>query len=318
MKQIIEIYEGHTSLSSRKVNWYRKALGLEPLPARRRRKHTVQQKQNVSKDVSNLISSTAVGQPTYKLGVHRTVERIPFIGEPTRNLIYHIYPKKCGDVWRWNLDQLLKYIDIFNGRRIVAIAVDGSSESAETIEDYLAGKVIEFMVYRNNSNAGEMVSFLPLLAQVESNDTQQITFRAHAKGVIRQCKERKKAELVRNWTEMLYRTSLTTTEKVAQHLESAAMTGSCRKFNQFDKKSRKPTYSGSFYWFRNCFVFSREWYRVDGPRWGCESWPGKMFKPEETRCLFNDNTGSMYSPEYWRDKVGPAYDAWRHTNHTDR
>ena len=48
---------------------------------------------------------------------------------------------------------------------------------------------------------------------------------------------------------------------VREHLESSAMTGACRKWNMFKKDKRDPAYSGSFYWFRNCFVFSRESYQ---------------------------------------------------------
>jgi hypothetical protein len=263
-------------------------------------------------DKSNLISSTAIGQPTYTLGTHAIVERIPFTAESTRNLIYHVWPSACDDVWRWNLDLLLEYIGQFNGRRIVAIAVDHEAD-AEAVQDHLAGEVLEFMIFRNNPKAAEMVSFLPLLAQVESYDPNAVTFRAHTKGTHRICKEKKPH--LREWVELLYRTNLGDWPTVREHLESSAMTGAFRKFDQFNKRrpTNKPSYSGSFYWFRNCFVFSREWYRVDEPRWGCESWPAKMFSMDETRCLFLDETGSMYSADYWRHTVKPAYGEWLKT-----
>ena len=289
-----------------------KAPDKGPRPARKERKPRPKQRNSKTTlhrpdDKSNLISSTAIGQPTYTIGDQKTVARIPFTTEPTRNLIYHVWPSACDDVWRWNLDLLLEYIDLFNGRRIVAIVVDHEVD-AEVVQDHLAGEVLEFMIFRNNPKTGEMVSFLPLLAQVESHDPNVVTFRAHAKGVYRICKDKKPH--LREWVELLYRTNLGDWPIVREHLESAAITGACRKLDMFNKKRRDPSYSGSFYWFRNCFVFSREWYRVDGPRWGCESWPGKQFCESETRCLFLDETKSMYSADYWRRTVKPAYDKW--------
>lgn len=275
-----------------------------------RRKPRVKREAYRPGDKSNLLESTAIGEPTWKRGTHPKVERIPFTGEPVRNLIYHVYPLLGSEVWRWNVDMILERIDLFNGRRIVAIAVGDETESAETVKDQFGSEVVEYMVFRNNKQVGEMSSFIPLLAQVESDDPNQVTFRAHAKCVMR-CQQNPAPHL-RDWVEMLYRTSLEDWSLVREHLESAAMTGSCRKFDQFNKqlKTDKPTYSGTFFWFRNCFVFSRDWYTVDSPRWGCESWPAKMFIKEETRCLCLDNTGSMYSAEYWRSTVKPAYETW--------
>lgn len=278
-------------------------------PRRQRRNRSRKNRRHLPTDKSNLIRSTAIGQPTWTLGDYAEVRRMPFTREPTRNLIYHVWPAKCDDVWRWNLDLLLEHIDLFNGRRIVAIAVDKDSDDAEDVEDHLAGEVMEFLVYRNNPDAGEMVSFLPLLAQVESHDPNEVTFRAHAKGTMRICAERDKPH-IRGWIEACYLANLTDWPLVRQQLEESAITGAFRKFDMFRKAKRLPVYSGSFYWFRNCYVFSRDWYRVDNPRWGCESWPSKHFTESETRCLFNDETGSMYSRRYWEDTVQPAYESW--------
>jgi hypothetical protein len=275
----------------------------------RKRKHPIQQVSLPPSDKSNLISSTAIGEPTWQIGEYKTVEQIPFSREPIKNLIYHIYPNKCDNIWKRNLDLLLEYIDIFDGRRVVAITIDSESDDAKVVQDYLAGVVIELMVFRNNSRVGEMTSFIPLLSQIESYNPNEITFRAHAKGVHRYCKDKKAPHLM-EWVEMLYRTNLRFPEIVKDQLTSTAMTGSCRKFDMFDKKQSKVSYSGSFYWFRNIFTFSREWYNVDSPRWGCESWPGKIFTKDETSCLFLDEAKSMYSPIYWTETVKPQYEKW--------
>jgi hypothetical protein len=256
---------------------------------------------------SNLKLSTAFGPSEEPLGKVGKVKLLPFseLGI-TRNLLYHIYPH--GDKWKWNLDQLLSRIDMFNGRKIIAIAIDKKSDSADAVRKYIGRNAHEYLVYDNSPRHGEMVSFIPSLAQLVSTNPDEITFRAHAKGVTQTTK---KAEHIIDWTEMLYRTNLDALEEVEEHLSRFAMTGSCRKFDQFSKSRRRPTYSGTFYWFRNCHVYSRQWESVTSRRWGCEEWPSRMFSPEETGCLFLDNTNSMYSENYWKETVLPAYESWK-------
>jgi hypothetical protein len=261
-------------------------------------------------DVSNVLESTVIKPPVWIKGQHPHVEHRPFQVEPTRHLLYHVYPRK-NEIWRWNVELLLPHLPLFNGRRIVAIATDDATVDAEEVKDAFRGEVLEFMVFRNNKTAGEMVSFLPLLAHVQTDDPDVVTFRAHAKGTNRF--ERDRRDHLREWTELLYTVNLGDWEQVRRDLEEAAMTGACRKFDQFRKRAPrgKPSYSGSFYWFRNCYVYSRKWQDVDNPRWGCESWPSRLFKKEKTRCLFLDDTKSMYDPDYWNTTVRPQYRRWK-------
>ena len=85
-----------------------------------------------------------------------------------RNLVYHIFP--CPDAhwhWKWNIDTLSQYINRFNGKIIVGIAVEPKggkfhSDSAEEVIDrflnteHLMGKALlehkkepEFIIRRN-------------------------------------------------------------------------------------------------------------------------------------------------------------------------
>ena len=49
-----------------------------------------------------------------------------------RNLLFYLYPRK-GSIWPWHVEQLLKYRQAWNGRRIVTIAVDESTDTQETV-----------------------------------------------------------------------------------------------------------------------------------------------------------------------------------------
>lgn len=264
--------------------------------------------------VSNLILSTTfgpdemTGSPIFEVGNR------PFVGEPTKNLVYHIYPLKSGrDRWKRNLDQLLQRIDIFDGRRIVAIAVDNKSDSHETVRQYLGNAVHEYLIYNNSITKGELTSFIPLISQLETNDPNQITFRAHAKGVSQKTDRdrRRTTPHLMDWADMLYSANLDAMDLVYDQLTDHAMTGACRKFNQFPTQPGRCSYSGSFYWFRDCYVYARNWREVFDRRFGVEEWPARMFEARETSCLFLDNTSSMYNTTYWNGTVLPSFKKWK-------
>jgi hypothetical protein len=46
-----------------------------------------------------------------------------FQHSPRRNLLYHIWPI-TDSLWRWNVEQLLKRIELFNGKRVLSVFLD--------------------------------------------------------------------------------------------------------------------------------------------------------------------------------------------------
>lgn len=258
-----------------------------------------------------LILSTTFG-PIHKdnnLPPYKGVESVPFDGDPVVNLMYHIYP--YGDHWRWNLDQLMDRIDLFNGRRIVGIAVNEKVASEQEVRKYLGSHIHEYIIVKNHPKEHEMATFQSQLAELETNDPRHITFRGHAKGVVQFTR---KEDHILDWVEMLYRTNLDQFDLVKEHLTNKAFTGSCRKFNQFNKGVDRATYSGSFYWFRNCFIYGRGrhfWFPKHNFRWACEEWPGLVVKKDDTECLFLDDAKRLYSVDYWNNTVLPLYEEWK-------
>ena len=93
-------------------------------------------------------------------------------------------------------------------------------------------------------------------------------------------------------------------------LEQYSIAGSFRRFGEFSTPgNHRWHFSGTFYWFRNNAVFSRIWNQIDRVYFGVEAWPGKMFKPEESACLFADNAGGMYLETEW-EKLQRQIDVW--------
>lgn len=268
-------------------------------------------KENSAESDQPLILSTTFGHihKDDSLLPYRSVTHTPFDGDPVVNLMYHIYP--FGEHWKWNLDQLLERIDLFNGRRIIGISVDSQTASDSEVRKYIGSNVHEYIIVKNHPREHEMATFRLQLNELQTNDPQHITFRGHAKGVVQFTR---KEDHILDWVEMLYRTNLDSFDLVKEHLTGKAFTGSCRKFGQFNKGKDKATYSGSFYWFRNCFVYGKGrpvWFPKNGARWACEEWPGFVVKKDDTECLFLDNAKRLYSPDYWNNTVLPLYEEWK-------
>lgn len=227
-----------------------------------------------------------------------------------RNLLYHIYPVRSATaIWQWNIEELLKRIELFNGNRIVAIALDSETVAPEEVEKAFDGHVTKFIHSTNEKSLREVITFIPLLENNESTDPNDVTFFAHAKGSGRGYGPE---TCVRAWTKCMYEVCLDHWELVQESLKSHAMAGAFRRFGQFQTRgSHQWHYSGTFYWFRNRDVYRRNWRYLPNRFWGVEAWPGLMFKPEETACLFHDQCGDLYQWEYWTSKVEPELTRWK-------
>jgi hypothetical protein len=248
----------------------------------------------------------------------------PALPQPvTRNLLYHVAPASGNGVWQRNVEQLLKRIDLFNGRRVVAIvtgrarrldyAANFKLDPPEAVKEAFRGHVEEFLVLPNDPRLREVVTFRPLLDRVADADPSQITFYGHAKGVTRPVND---GVTVHRWTDIMHETCLDHMPLVEEQLARHPITGSFKKLGQGFGGSRSAWhYSGSFYWLRNSAVFSRRnWQLVDRQWWGSESWPGLLFSPSEAGCLFHEGAVGvmdLFSMDYLKGVVEPEYTRWK-------
>jgi spore maturation protein CgeB len=227
----------------------------------------------------------------------------PFTATPRRNLIYHVWPVR-GAMWQWNLDQLKRRVDIFNGRRILGIVHDDRSVLPEEVQEFVAGHGFEFVIEKNDER-GEVVTFPKMMERLTSSDSNEITFYGHAKGV----KYEPNISLaVMRWAEAQYQAALDDWLGVREHLERFAMTGCFKRYGQFSahRKMADWHYSGTFFWMRNAHVFSKNYQDVPQFYGGVETWPGRLFRKEETGCLLVDNVRQHpYSADFWRNFVQP-------------
>ncbi len=259
----------------------------------------------------------AIEQAQIALAQHRILypsnELKPFTSPITRNLLMFIYPK-AGPEWRRNVDQILQRRHLFNGKRIVAIAEDETTDSPTDVLESLKPLRAEIQTYRNN--IGEVVAFKSLLEAVQSTDPNTITYYCHAKGVTKQGNPGLVA--VQKWTNAMHETLLDGMDDVEDVIQSHAFVGTFRAIGrQFGKQYRQFFnwhYPGTFYWFRNSDIFSLPaWADIKQFYYGSEAWPGTLVPVYQSAFTLADRSGlhELYFPEHWDAISQPRLDAWR-------
>lgn len=245
-------------------------------------------------------STTRVGTADSKLmGGQSSPTSIATVGSEVianwpRHLIYHLYPIR-GSVWRENVEQLRRRIGLLNGRRIVSIVLDETTEPRDILETELADLGAEIRYFANNTRIGEAVSLLSALA--ETIELPGVTFYAHAKGV-----SHTDASVVFGiWAKRMY-SLLDRFADVTNLLSTRAFCGLVRSTGQPTAEGKYQWhYPGSFYWFRNDVVAGREFERQPSDRFYAERFPSNIAKFTESAALDSDLLhGNPYLSETWR------------------
>jgi hypothetical protein len=201
----------------------------------------------------------------------------------TRNLLFHCYPIR-GTLWPWHVDRLREYRHVWNGRRIVILALDDRTAPEAELRDKLSPLEAEILVRRNNPALAETAYFLEGLGMLESRRSDEATFYAHAKGVTKNDFFR---EPVRRWTELLYRANLLFPGVIDRRLERFGTVG-CLRWTHLptDMPFRGGwCWAGTFFWVRHDALFGRDWRRIDNKVYGVEDYPGWQFSTTESSCL---------------------------------
>jgi hypothetical protein len=237
---------------------------------------------------------------------------LPFTATPKRNLLYHVWPVN-GTMWKWNLDQLLKRVELFNGRRVMSIVHDERSATPDEVQQVVAGHGFEFVIAPNDER-GEAINFAEMMRMVASRDANELTFYGHAKGVKY---EPDVPQPIRRWSEVQYQVVLDDWLAIREQLQRYAMTGPFKRYGHYKPHHNLADwhYSGTYFWMRHAHVFARDYQSIPQFYGGVETWPGTVFRKEETGCVFVDDLGPShiyhpYFPEFWRT-AEPALKRWQ-------
>ena len=236
----------------------------------------------------------------------------PRIRIKTLNLLYHIWPVASNDLWRWNVEQLLKRIDLFNGKRTIAIATDEETVSADEVKRAFGkdGHRVEFITVDNDVRLREAGTFIRLLETVRTRDRSVTTFYAHAKGVSR---ARTVHAVEKKWAECMYHYCLDFPERVTEALSRKGMYGVSFKVET------TWIYPGTFWWFHNASLFEQpDWNTLGNPMtkeglgWSVEAFPNRFFA-DDCECVYpaelqypKDTQFGLYDPRIWSNDVRVA------------
>lgn len=241
-----------------------------------------------------------------------------------RHLLYFVCPAGANGVWQWNIDQLLRRIELFNGKRVCAVVANGppikrprmrskplAMDSVEAVKALLEPHRFEFLEFTNHPGLGEVVAWRELWSKVLPGQPGDVAFYAHAKGIRRGFEH----PTAMKWTEAMYETCLDRWPLAQDALKKYPIVGSFKKVGFcFPGHPSKFHYSGTFFWTRLQDFGKRQWSQVPRSWGGTEMLPGILFEDNEAGCLFHSAFGThmeLYSKPYWDAVVQPALECWR-------
>lgn len=201
-----------------------------------------------------------------------------------RNLCYYMYPIK-NSLWTFHIEQLKRYLDVFNGKKIITIAVDNRSVSADEVRRTLNRDDILWRVVTNDASLWETAAFPGMLQLVESRDPNEFTFYAHAKGVRRPDWA---IENARIWSGTMYFLNLSSITMTNRILSAHDALG-CYRHQDQNHGGSDWHYSGTYFWFRHSTVFSKNWKEIHPHLYGVEGWIGKHVDLKRSYCLIAPN-----------------------------
>lgn len=229
-----------------------------------------------------------------------------------RNLLYQLTPFASNDIWQRNVRQVVKRLDLFNGRRVISVATGDGLAAPDEVRAAFGKHDVEIVPHPNSRELRENATFLKLLEQVASTDPAEATFYAHAKGVAKDILCSGDPLGSRYWRNAMYHELLDDWERIAELLEEYPVVGTHRRYH-----AEQPTiypdgqsssdwhFAGTFFWFRNRDVFASDrWREVWQPTgWGAEAWVGRMFPFDRSACVAYDGLVEHYNPDSYAPQI---------------
>lgn len=206
-----------------------------------------------------------------------------------KNLIYFIYYNgKLHHYHVLNLKLLSMFWSVFDGQKIVKIAVDGNYSIDALLS--LLPKDCEYRIVKNIKETGEAYHFLESLVEIKEG----MTFYGHCKGVTRPMWRG-----LDTWITHLYRKNL----DIVPTLGDKIFAGVCGKLLRCPPYVPEEFhYSGSFYWMNTDKVKKRLG-KIVMDKYLTERFPAIIANKEE--CIFGfgttDKNLNFYDERTWRE-----------------
>lgn len=217
-----------------------------------------------------------------------------------KNLIYFIYFNgEKNKYLEANLRLISRYLPIFNGQRIIKVAVDDLSQDLSIIKNLLPENTT-FQVVKNDPENGESPHFIDSISQL-STDEDSITFYGHSKGV-----SREDAFSIKHWVSSLYFFNLEEHSRLKSinflSRPGAMFSGIFQKICKTDTVKSDWHYSGTFFWFNTKNVVNKlDWDKIPMDRFMVEGFPGFMSGLRNSQALvYSDKRNyQLLSHGFW-------------------
>jgi hypothetical protein len=226
----------------------------------------------------------------------------------TRHLLMHVYPVRGNGVWQWNLDQILARLHLFNGSKTIAVAVDETTDSIQTVRAHAYIPESLWFDFENDPTLREVVSHNHLWNRVP-HQPGHATFYCHAKGVTHPLESAYNA-----WAKLLYEANLDYWPWVDAWLLTHPIAGALRKEVAWPVPEHRVSpwhYSGAFYWVRNDALVGRDWRKIDQFRCGVETWPSRLFTLDEAGVLFFRGGDFNMADFAWVNRIQGEWTEWQ-------
>jgi len=230
-----------------------------------------------------------------------------------KNLLFHCYLRNLetlDDTTLFHVKCIEKYQHLFDGKKIVYVAVDDTNVSIGLLLSRFKffGLFDKICIFKNHEINRESETLIEMLKDVRSND-RSITFYAHNKGSTHQLDS-----ILKKWILYMYFFNLENsyTSKIQDLLHDDYVTCGVMKKNcsyHSHGASSDWHYSGAFFWFSQK-LFEYDWHTFDKGRMSLEFYLGQRIPTEKAHSAFINrdyNFGidqSLWEEELSVEKLG--------------
>jgi hypothetical protein len=189
-----------------------------------------------------------------------------------------------------NIEELQKYKDVFNARKLVIVRVGEDIHPPEVVEREFDLPGVEFIRLPNDKKLGEVSGFIEVLSRLKSYDPEEITFYAHTKGVSHRDESAKHMDEIRHWRNTMYTKCLDGVGR-AEYILAKPKYACCGCFKQERGVLRSAWhFAGTFWWVKHSSLFRiKRHTQIIKDRYGVEGYLGNIFVAKEAYCLHSGN-----------------------------
>ena len=228
-----------------------------------------------------------------------------------KNLIAHIYALASTGTWRRSVQHLVARMPLFDGQRIVSIAVDEKTAKPEEVIEAFGDAEIVYRVVENDPALGEGVSFPLLLSEARQFDGA--TFYCHSKGASYDTF----SPTAHSWADVAFHLCLDYPTALCVSIEHSRIAGPFKRVE--NRMGVDWHYSGTFFWFDWNHTFRVTPLTAD--RNCVERWPAEQMRSELSADLGLADCRNLYDPINWRSWITRRFQKeilWNEDRKADR